>query len=136
MPEAPEANPLPKVIGTEPWLSTASVCRNSATEVLPDFSRSSRVSVWTGDAVSVLARRMFDPVTSTRCSAGAVVCAARSVATSIVAVPQNAVSRVRTTRVFLNLVVSVFICSPNQYLSRKRPEDQLAAHMVGTTSKT
>jgi hypothetical protein len=51
----------------------------------------------------------------------------------MVAVPQNAVSSARTTTVFLNPVVSVFICSPNLYLSRKRPEDHLAARMEGTT---
>ena len=54
---------------------------------------------------------------------------------AMVAAPQNAVSKARATMLFLNLVVSVVICSPNQYLSRKKPEDQLAAHMEGMTDK-
>ena len=66
MPEAPEAKPPPKVVGTEPWLSTARVCSSSATLDLPDFSISAAFRVCTGEAVSASARRMFEPVISTR----------------------------------------------------------------------
>ena len=69
MPDAPAAKPLTKLIGTEPWLSTPSVCRYSATVALPDFSISSRLITVTGDAVSVATRGIFDPVTSTRSTA-------------------------------------------------------------------
>ncbi len=76
MPEAPEAKPPPKVIGTEPELSTASVCSSSATVVLPERSMSARFTVCTEEAVSAWARRMFEPVISTRATGfGAASCA-------------------------------------------------------------
>src|SRR5436309_7644735 len=75
IPEAPEAKPPPKFFGTEPWLSTASVCSSSATLAWPDLSMSWRVSVCTGDAVSELMRRMLEPVISTRSRVCGVSCA-------------------------------------------------------------
>jgi len=69
MPDAPDAKPLPKLCGTDPWLSTAKVCRYSATVDLPDLSMSSLLITSIGDAVSVSARRMFVPVISTRSTA-------------------------------------------------------------------
>ena len=73
MPDAPAAKPLPKLTGTEPWLSTASVCSNSATVVLPERSMSLRFTVSTLEAVSAWARRMFEPVISTRAIGAGVV---------------------------------------------------------------
>ena len=79
MPEAPEAKPPPKVVGTEPWLSTARVCSNSATLDLPDFSISAAFRVCTGEAVSASARRMLEPVISTR-AIGAAFCVSCAIA--------------------------------------------------------
>ncbi len=66
MPEAPAAKPLPKLVGTEPWLSTARVCSSSETVLLPERSMSARFTVITDEAVSASARRMLLPVISTR----------------------------------------------------------------------
>jgi len=77
MPDAPAAKPPPKLVGTEPELSTASVCSSSATVVLPERSMSARFTVCTDEAVSAWARRMFEPVISTRATGlGAASCAA------------------------------------------------------------
>jgi hypothetical protein len=66
MPAAPAAKPLPKLVGTEPWLSTARVCSSSVTVLLPERSMSARLTVSTDEAVSASARRMLLPVTMTR----------------------------------------------------------------------
>ncbi len=66
MPAPPPAKPLPKVLGMEPAPSEVSVCRYSATVVLPLRSMSWRVTTCTGEGVSVLVRGMFDPVTVMR----------------------------------------------------------------------
>jgi len=98
MPEAPEAKPAPKFFGTEPWLSTDSVCSSSATLARPDLAMSSRVSVSTGDAVSELMRRMLEPVISTRSSVAALCAHAADPALSI-APPQAIINAVQS-RVF------------------------------------
>jgi hypothetical protein len=74
----PAAKPLPKPVGNEPAPSAVSVCRYSETVPLPDLSKSSRLMIWIGEAVSAVARLMLEPVISTRwtgASAGCEVCA-------------------------------------------------------------
>src|SRR5258706_16145623 len=104
MPMAPGAKPLPKLIGTEPWLSIASDWRYSPTVALPDFSMSSLLMTRTGEAVSVSARRMLVPVISTR----SVTCCALPVAgIEISAVDANA-CQIKMASVFLFITMTFF----------------------------
>src|SRR5258708_18877542 len=103
-PAEPGAKPLPKLAGTEPWLSTARVCRYSPTEALLDFSMSSRVMTRTGEAVSVSTRRMLVPVISTRSTA---CCALPVAGIEISAVDANACP-IKMASVFLFITMTFF----------------------------
>jgi len=101
---APAAKPLPKPVGSEPCPSRASDCRYSVKVAFPELAISSFVIVWTGFAPSVSVRRMFEPVTSTRCSSCAPLCCAYTAPPPVsAAVLLNARSKLLDSMVLLSI---------------------------------